>query len=75
MLILQRRKGESIQIGNDITITVTELGADRVRLAIDAPRKTVIKRTELLEAVRMNREAATGAPAGVLQTLLKYPKE
>lgn len=69
MLILQRRKGESVQIGNNITITVTELGSDRVRLAIDAPREMPIKRTELLEAAQINQEAASSTAP---QMLLKF---
>lgn len=75
MLILQRRKGESIQIGEDITVTVTEIGTDRVRLAISAPRDVSIKRTELLEAAQINQEAAdTALSASAFQQLLKNPK-
>ncbi len=73
MLILQRRKGEAVQIGDDITVTVTEIGTDRVRLAIDAPRKTSIKRTELLEAARMNQEAADSTSPAVLRQLFQSP--
>ena len=39
MLILRRRKNESILIGNDIRITIIECAADGVRLAIDAPKQ------------------------------------
>lgn len=73
MLILQRRKGEAVQIGDNITVTVTEIGTDRVRLAIDAPRETPIKRTELLEAARMNQEAATGTSPAALRQLFQSP--
>ena len=73
MLILQRRKGESVQIGENITITITELGTDRVRLAIDAPRELPIKRTELLEAAHTNREAAGSASPAILRQLLQTP--
>lgn len=75
MLILQRRKGEAVQIGDNITVTVTEIGTDRVRLAIDAPRETPIKRTELLEAAHMNREAASGASPAILRQLMQSPTE
>lgn len=75
MLILQRRKGESVQIGNHITITVTELGSDRVRLAIDAPREMSIKRTELLEAAHTNREAADSASPAILRQFLQSPTD
>ena len=75
MLILQRRKGEAVQIGDNITVTVTEIGTDRVRLAIDAPREMAIKRTELLEAARINEEAAqqSTSPATLLRQFLQSP--
>ena len=47
MLILQRKTGESIRIGNDIRITVTDTSGDKVKLAI-----------ELVEAAKNNKEAA-----------------
>ena len=42
MLVLSRRTGESIVIGNDITITVLEVRGDVIRLGIDAPRSVVV---------------------------------
>lgn len=75
MLILQRRKGESVQIGDNITITIAGISSDRVRLAIDAPRETPINRTELLEAARINQEAAdNSASPTTLRQLLHSPK-
>lgn len=44
MLILKRRKSESIIIGNDIRITILECAAGGVRLAIDAPKQVSIIR-------------------------------
>lgn len=58
MLILQRKKNESIMIGDDIKITIMETGTDKVKLAIDAPKNISIVRTELIEAVNSNKEAA-----------------
>lgn len=58
MLILQRKKGESIQIGDDIIISVSEVSGDRVKLAIDAPFSVPVLRTELVEAADSNKEAA-----------------
>ncbi len=75
MLILQRRKGESVQIGDNITVTITGISSDRVRLAIDAPRETPVNRTELLEAARMNQEAAGNSTSpDTLRQLLGFPK-
>ena len=47
MLVLSRKLGEKIFIGDDITITVTLIDRDRVRLGIDAPRDVPIYRQEL----------------------------
>ena len=50
MLILQRKTGEAIRIGEEITIRISEIGSDRVKLAIDAPREYSIVREELITA-------------------------
>lgn len=47
-LILSRKLGESIQIGDDIVITIAEIDRGKIRLAITAPRDVAILRTELL---------------------------
>ena len=49
MLILQRRKGQSLSINNNITLTVVDTGADWVKLAIDAPKEVPIVRGEVYE--------------------------
>ena len=58
MLILQRKEGESLHIGDDVEITVLAVEAGRVRLAIQAPRSVTILRSELKRAAEANREAA-----------------
>ena len=45
MLVLTRRPGQSIRIGEDIEVTVVEVRGDQVRLAIDAPRHVPVVRT------------------------------
>lgn len=50
MLVLSRKRSESIKIGDDIVITVLQSDGGRVRLGIDAPKGTPILRTELIEA-------------------------
>lgn len=59
MLILQRKKDQSLTIGEHVNITVLDIGNDWVKLAIDAPRDVSILRTELLEAASANQEAAS----------------
>lgn len=57
MLILQRKASESLVINGNIHITIQEITADRVKIAIDAPREISIVRSELLEAASANQEA------------------
>ncbi len=47
MLVLSRKKGESIQIAENISITVSDVRGGRVRLSIDAPRSVRIVRSEI----------------------------
>lgn len=58
MLILSRKKGESIKIGDDIEIFVADIKGDKVRLGISAPEHMKISRTELYLTVENNREAS-----------------
>jgi carbon storage regulator len=60
MLVLRRRVGESIVIGDDVTITVLEVRGDVARIGIRAPRSIAVHRAELLaELEENNREAAS----------------
>lgn len=59
MLILQRKKEQALKIGDNISITVLEIGNDWVKLAIDAPRDVSILRSELVEAASANQEAVS----------------
>ncbi len=58
MLILRRKIGESLLIGEKIKVTVLDAGDGRVRLAIEAPKEISILRSELVRAVDANRDAA-----------------
>lgn len=59
MLILRRKKNESILIGDNIRITIIECASDGVRVAIDAPKQISILREELSEAEQINKNALT----------------
>jgi carbon storage regulator len=60
MLVLSRRAGESVVLGEDVTITVLEVRGDVVRIGIDAPRSLKVHRAELLVQLEAsNREAAS----------------
>ena len=56
MLVLQRKKNQSIMIGSDIELSVLEVGSDWVKIAISAPKDISILRKELAEAAQANRE-------------------
>lgn len=60
MLVLSRRVGESIVVGDDVTVTVLEVRGDVVRIGINAPRSVAVHREELLrELETANKEAAS----------------
>jgi carbon storage regulator len=71
MLILQRKAGESLMIGDDITVSVLSVDGARVRLAISAPKDMRILRSELVKATVANQDAAQEevAPGELLQLL------
>ena len=60
MLILTRRVGESVMIGDDIVVTVVEVRGDSIRLGISAPRSVDVHREEVhRELKEANRQAAS----------------
>ena len=74
MLVLRRKKNESLLIGEDIRITIIECASDGVRLAIDAPKQVSILREELSEAEQTNKMALMPNMDSVwkLQSLLQH---
>ncbi len=60
MLVLTRRAGESVMIGDDVVITVLEARGDVIRLGIKAPRDVQVHREEVWKELQaVNREAAS----------------
>ncbi len=70
MLVLTRRIGERVLIGDDIEVTVLEVKGDSVRLGIQAPRETRIQRAEIVAAVENENRSAAQAGAGQQEALL-----
>lgn len=56
MLVLSRKKNESIVINNDITIVVIEIRGDKVRLGIEAPSEVPVHRREVYEAIQRHNQ-------------------
>lgn len=63
MLIIRRKLGEALLIGDEIQIKVVEITEKGVRLAIDAPRTIPVLRSELCQAADANRDAVNEEPA------------
>ncbi len=78
MLILRRRAGESLLIGDNIKLTVMDVYEGGVRLAIDAPKSVSVLRSELVQAVDANRDAAAhgeARPDKLLELLGAVPED
>jgi carbon storage regulator len=65
MLVLSRKKNESIVINNDIIVTVVEIRGDKVRLGIVAPKEVPVHRQEVYEAIH-GKDALPQAPAPIV---------
>lgn len=61
MLVLSRKKNESIVINNDITIVVVEIRGDKVRLGVEAPKEIPVHRREVYDAIKRNEQLSKGA--------------
>lgn len=64
MLVLSRKKNESIVINNDITIVVVEIRGDKVRLGVEAPKEVPVHRREVYDAIKRHerdQKEASGA--------------
>lgn len=63
MLIVTRRSGEKIMLGDDIVVHIMEIVGNSVRVGIQAPRSVPVYREEIWNAVREENRAAADAPA------------
>lgn len=77
MLVLSRRKGESIMIGDNIEISIIDIQGDQVRVGINAPRKVNVFRKEVFEQIKDENLKAARNPEGLpelLEELKKFKK-
>jgi carbon storage regulator len=73
VLVLSRRVGESIVIGNQVTVTVVEVRGDQVRVGIDAPRDVQVHRQEVFNALQAENRDAAGSAARARKLVARMP--
>ena len=56
MLVLSRKKSESIVINDNIVVTVVDIRGDKVRLGIEAPKEVTVHRSEVYEAIKRSEK-------------------
>ena len=71
MMIMRRREGEKILIGDNITIHIARIGRTRVQVGIEAPREIAVVAEEVRRVEQENAAAAAASPTGVLALLDK----
>jgi len=61
MLILTRRVGETVMIGNDVTVTILGVKGNQVRVGVNAPRDVAVHREEIFERIKREEQDGGGA--------------
>lgn len=74
MLVLTRKKGQSVIIGKDVRVFVAEVTGETVRLGIEAPPEIEIFRSEIYEQLREENKISVTTPEEVMG-LINFPKE
>jgi carbon storage regulator len=62
MLILTRRVGETVMIGNEVTVTVLGVKGNQVRIGVNAPKDVAVHREEIYERIKREEDHVGGSP-------------
>jgi carbon storage regulator len=75
MLVIRRRSGESLLIGDDIEIEILETGSSQVKLGIRAPKQVVVLRKEIQITGQQNLAASKGKSGRAVNSVLRTLKK
>lgn len=76
MLVLTRKKGQSLMIGHDIELSIIDIQGDQVRIGINAPKNVTIHRKEIYEEIRKeNLSAVVGKETDIQVLNEKFKKK
>jgi carbon storage regulator len=73
VLVLSRRPGESIVIGNQVVVTVVEVRGDQIRIGIDAPRSVQVHREEVFRELEAQNAQAAGSADRARRMVARMP--
>lgn len=69
MLVLTRKIGEKLQVGNNITITILSQESDQIKIGIEAPREIPIYREEVYNRIREKNRLSIASSSGIIDHL------
>jgi carbon storage regulator len=75
MLVLSRKKDETIMIGDEVEITIVDVRGDKVRLGITAPKSIPVHRREVYDAIQREKKAAAESQNHVEQESKEEPEK
>ena len=75
MLVVTRKTDESLIISDNIEITILEIGKDKVKISINAPKEVKVIRSELKDARQNNEQAAHSSGSAIAELLKQHKQE